>query len=65
MCFLRVIGCFEVVKATEVDVNPKTGSSNASKSGRSPRSYEVYFKNLNEKYLREALVKKEFEHRCP
>ena len=48
LLLLRVIGCFEILPAIDVDVNPVTGSSNVSEGGRSPKPYKVYFKPRDE-----------------
>ena len=58
---LRVVGCFEILKEGEVDVDPVTGSENVSEGGRSPKAYRVYFKPRDEGGLRDALKSKEAE----
>ena len=61
LLFMRIISSFEIVAATDVDVNPITGSANVSEGGRSPKAYRVCFKPRNDRMLREALGKREVE----
>ena len=58
LLFLRVISCFEIVGATDVDVDPVTGSENVSEGGRSPKAYQVYFRPRNEKILKKVMAEK-------
>jgi len=58
LLFMRVISCFEITPATEVDVQALTASANISEGGRSPKPYKVFFKPRHESLLRDALDEK-------
>jgi len=55
LVFLRVLGCFEIVKDSEVDVHPVRGSADPTSLVTMCRDYRVVFKPRDEGVLRGAL----------
>ncbi|TKA61335.1 3-hydroxyphenylacetate 6-hydroxylase, partial [Cryomyces minteri] len=55
LVFLRMISAFEIVKGSEVDVDPVRGSADPTSLVTIPKRYEVVFRPRNEALLREAL----------
>jgi 3-hydroxyphenylacetate 6-hydroxylase len=61
LLFLRTISCFEIVKGSDVDIDPVRGTDNARAPGRRPKIYDVLFKPRDEGMLDEAIAKKELD----
>lgn len=61
LVFMRMLSCFEILKGTEVEVDPVKGSADPTSLVTMPRRYEVIFKPRNEGVLREALEKRKME----
>ncbi|OCL06090.1 cytochrome P450 [Glonium stellatum] len=55
--FVRLISAFEVLKGSDVDVNPVTGATTTEDLVCSPERYTVIFKPRDEARLRQALRK--------
>ncbi|KAF2459198.1 cytochrome P450 76B1 [Lineolata rhizophorae] len=61
LIFMRVLNAFEIVKRTDVDAHPVSGSADPTSLVTMPRRYEVVFRPRNERALREALTRAEGE----
>ncbi|KAF2100274.1 putative cytochrome P450 phenylacetate hydroxylase [Rhizodiscina lignyota] len=61
LLFMRIISCFEIVKGSEVDVDPVSGTDLPGAPGRKPRKYEVFFRPRDKMRLEEVIEKKETE----
>jgi 3-hydroxyphenylacetate 6-hydroxylase len=57
LVFLRMLGSFEIVQDSEVDVHPVRGSADPTSLVTMIRHYNVLFRPRNERALREALEK--------
>ncbi|TKA79349.1 3-hydroxyphenylacetate 6-hydroxylase [Cryomyces minteri] len=55
LVFLRMISAFEIVKGSDVDVDPVRGSADPTSLVTMPKRYEVVFRPRNEALLSEAL----------
>ena len=61
LIFMRMVSCFEIVKGSEIDTHPVTGSADPTSLVTIPRWYDVYFKPRNAKVIGEVLKAKEAE----
>lgn len=59
LIFMRMLSCFEIQKATDVETHPVKGSADPTSLVTIPKRYEVVFKPRNEKVLRQLLEKRE------
>lgn len=54
---MRTLSCFEIVKESEIDLDPVRGSDSARAPGRRPKHYKVFFKPRNQTVLEAALLR--------
>lgn len=63
LIFMRMLSCFVVERASEVDTHPVRGSADPQSLVTIPERYEVVFKPRNEQVLRALLSEREAELR--